>query len=65
MDKVYSQVMQTLSQYMAQHSECVEPCIALLNASRAVKRIGDHITNVAEHIYFMATGKTYIPMDDN
>ena len=60
-DSLYSQAIQTLSNHMAGETECVEPCIALLNASRAMERIGDHITNVAEHIYFMATGKTYVP----
>ncbi|MBI4776297.1 MAG: phosphate signaling complex protein PhoU [Deltaproteobacteria bacterium] len=60
-DQLYSQVIQTLSILMSGEPECVEPCIALLNASRAVERIGDHVTNLAEHIYFMATGKVYIP----
>lgn len=62
-DKVYSQVMQTLSQYMSQHSECVEPCIALLSAARAMERIGDLITNLAEEVYFLATSKQYLPVE--
>jgi phosphate transport system protein len=62
-DKAYSEVMQTLSEYMAQHSECVEPCIALLSAARAMERIGDLITNLAEEVYFLATSKQYPPVE--
>ena len=56
-DDLFSDVFGSLSRYMADDPECVGPCLALLNAGRAMERIGDHITNLAEQVFFLVTGK--------
>ena len=37
--------------------ETVKACTALLFIARCLERIGDHIKNVAEDIYFIVTGE--------
>jgi len=64
-DELFAGVFGSLSQYMADDPECVGPCLALLNAGRAVERIGDHITNLAEQVYFLVTGKNFPVLDDH
>jgi phosphate transport system protein len=56
-DDLFSDVFGALSRYMADDPDCVGPCLALLNAGRAMERVGDHITNLAEQVYFLVTGK--------
>jgi phosphate transport system protein len=59
LDRLYTEAYQGLSGYMAREPECVEPCLALVHAGRALERIGDHITNLAEQVYFQVTGRAY------
>ena len=63
-DDMFSDVFGSLSRYMADDPDCVGPCLALLNGGRAVERIGDHITNLAEQVYFMVTGKNFAVSQD-
>ena len=63
-DDLFADVFGSLSRYMADDPECVGPCLALLNAGRAMERIGDHITNLAEQVYFLVTGKNFPFLDD-
>ena len=58
-DRLYADAYEGLSRYMAEEPECVEPCLALVHTVRAMERIGDHITNLAEQVYFQITGKVY------
>ncbi len=59
MDTLYAEAYERLSQYIAEEPDCVDTCLALVHAVRALERIGDHITNLAEQVYFQITGKTY------
>jgi phosphate uptake regulator len=45
---------------MSNDSECIEPCMAMLNAAKAIERIGDHTTNLSEEIYFAVTGEKLV-----
>lgn len=56
-DEQYTEAIKELQLIMAEDSECIEPCMALLNAAKAIERIGDHATNLAEEIYFFITGE--------
>jgi phosphate transport system protein len=58
-DHVYSTSLRSLGEKMTEELECGEPCIVLLNAARAMERIGDHITNLAEHVAFVVTGTAH------
>lgn len=55
-DDKYTEAIQELQMAMTSDPACVAPCMALLNAAKAIERIGDHTTNLSEEIYFAATG---------
>ena len=45
---------------MQDDADAVEDCTRLITVGRSLERIGDHVTNIAEDIYYIETGKTYI-----
>ncbi len=63
-DELYGEAYEGLSQYIADEPECIDPCLALVHAVRALERIGDHITNLAEQVYFQVTGRVYPEAED-
>ena len=58
---LYAAALQSISNYMIQEPDCGAPCLALVNAARAMERVGDHITNLAEQVYFKITGQEFRP----
>ncbi|MGA2404287.1 MAG: phosphate signaling complex protein PhoU [Syntrophobacteraceae bacterium] len=58
-DKVYGQLLSQLRNSMKQDAMNIDPCTTLIFAGRSVERIGDHITNIAEHIYFKILGEDF------
>jgi phosphate transport system protein len=58
---LYTAALKSISQFMNQEPECGPPCLALVNAARAMERVGDHITNLAEQVYFKVTGQEFRP----
>ena len=56
-DGLYTQVFRELLTYMLQDQTKIEPSLDLILISRHLERIGDHATNVAEVVYFQATGE--------
>ena len=44
---------------MMNDAQNVDTCTAILFMARCLERIGDHIKNVAEDIYFIVSGKIY------
>lgn len=59
-DELYTEVIKELQLLMISDSECIEPCMAMLNAAKAIERIGDHTTNLSEEIYFAETGEKFV-----
>lgn len=57
-NEVYSEVLDHLKAQMAQDPEAIKASTRLLYVARCIERIGDHITNLAEHIYYQATGQS-------
>ena len=57
-DQLYGKLMSRIQNDCAGNPECEPDSLILLQVGRALERIGDHITNLAEQIYFTATGKT-------
>ena len=55
-DAIYTSLFRELLTYMMEDPRNITPCTHLLFCAKNIERIGDHATNIAETIYFMATG---------
>ena len=55
-DDFYNSLFRTLLTYMLENPHNITPSTHLLFIGKNLERIGDHSTNVAEMIYFAATG---------
>jgi Phosphate uptake regulator len=42
--------------HMAENPASITQCMALTNIAKVLERIGDHITNIAEMVIYMAVG---------
>ncbi len=57
-DDLEKQIMRELFLMVMEKPERIEQSLKLINVSRTLERAGDHVTNVAERIAYMYTGKT-------
>ncbi len=62
-DSFYNSIFRTLVTYMVENPKTVSECAHLLFIAKNIERIGDHATNVAEMVYYAATGN-YLPERD-
>ncbi len=56
LDDFYDSLFRTLVTYMVENPRTIGQCAHLLFVAKTLERIGDPATNVAEMIYFAATG---------
>ena len=56
LDDFYDSIFRTLVTYMVENSKTISQVAHLLFVAKNLERIGDHATNVAEMVYFAATG---------
>ncbi|MBT0670175.1 phosphate signaling complex protein PhoU [Novosphingobium profundi] len=56
-DDYYDTMLRTLLTYMMENPQNIGAATHLLFVARNIERIGDHATNVAEMVYFAATGE--------
>jgi phosphate transport system protein len=56
LDDAYTALFRQLLTYMMEDPRNITPCTHLLFMAKNIERIGDHATNIAETIYYMATG---------
>lgn len=56
-DDFYNSIFRTLVTYMVENPKTISACAHLLFVAKNLERIGDHATNVAEMVYFAATGR--------
>lgn len=59
-DRKFARLMTDLRGRMQQDPNAIDACTAMIFMGRCLERIGDHITNIAEGIYYVETGETYI-----
>lgn len=64
-DAIYAELLEDLRHHMADNPGCVETCMDLLYIARCVERVGDHVTNLAEQVYFLATGRMFRSEEDH
>jgi phosphate transport system protein len=56
LDNFYNSLFRNLVSHMIESPATISTCAQLLFVARNLERIGDHATNVAEMVYFAATG---------
>lgn len=59
-DSFYNSIFRTLVTYMVENPKTISECAHLLFIAKNIERIGDHATNIAEVVYYAATGE-YLP----
>jgi phosphate transport system protein len=59
-DALNTSLFRELLTYMMEDPRNITSCTHLLFCAKNIERIGDHTTNIAETIYYMATGR---PLD--
>ncbi len=56
-DAYYVQVLRELLTYMIEDPRNIARAVGLLNIAKALERLGDHATNVAEQVVFLVEGR--------
>ena len=56
-DDFYNSIFRALLTHMMENPHNITPATHLLFVARNLERIGDHATNIAEMVYFAATGQ--------
>ncbi|QPC86730.1 phosphate signaling complex protein PhoU [Mesorhizobium sp. NBSH29] len=60
-DAMYTSLFRELLTYMMEDPRNITPCTHLLFCAKNIERIGDHATNIAETVYYVATGEQMPP----
>ncbi len=63
-DNFYNSIFRNLVAHMMENPSTISSAAQLLFVARNLERIGDHATNVAEMVYFAATGLYYAERDE-
>ncbi|MBL4601323.1 MAG: phosphate signaling complex protein PhoU [Emcibacteraceae bacterium] len=56
-DNLYDSLFRELLTYMMENPEFITPATHLLFVAKNIERAGDHLTNIAELIYYIVEGK--------
>jgi phosphate transport system protein len=64
LDDFYESIFRTLLTYMMENPQNIGPSTTLLFVAKNLERIGDHATNIAEMVYFAATGERLAEVSD-
>ncbi len=60
-DVMYTSLFRELLTYMMEDPRNITACTHLLFCAKNIERIGDHATNIAESVYYIATGSQLPP----
>ena len=56
-DELYNSLFRELLTYMMEDARSITPCTHLLFAAKNVERMGDHVTNLAEIVFYLVNGE--------
>lgn len=56
-DALYGDLLQRLFGWMRAHPEAIPVAQSVVSVARYLERVGDHATNLAEHVVFMVRGE--------
>ena len=59
-DGIYADLLSELRASMSEDSDNIKAYTGLIFVAKCCERIGDHITNLAENVYYIEYGKSYI-----
>jgi len=65
LDAQYTALFRELLTYMMEDPRNITPCTHLLFMAKNIERIGDHATNIAENVWFLAHGDVALPPREN
>lgn len=57
-DAMYTSIFRELLTYMMEDARNITACTHLLFTAKNIERIGDHATNIAETVYYIAVGES-------
>jgi len=60
LDDFYESIFRALLTFMMENPQNIGPSTSLLFVAKNLERIGDHATNIAEMVYFAATGQQLV-----
>ena len=60
LDDFYESIFRTLLTFMMENPQNIGPSTTLLFVAKNLERIGDHATNIAEMVYYSATGERLV-----
>ena len=60
LDDFYDSIFRTLLTFMMENPQNIGPSTTLLFVAKNLERIGDHATNIAEMVYYSATGERLV-----
>jgi phosphate transport system protein len=63
LDKLHAQLFRELVSFMVEDPKTISRAMRLLFVSKALERIGDHATNIAEMVIFMVHGRSIRHLD--
>jgi phosphate transport system protein len=64
LDALHTAVFRGLLTFMMEDSRSIGACTHLMFISKNIERIGDHVTNIAENVWFIAEGDAPLPERD-
>jgi len=56
LDLQYTSLFRELLTYMMEDARSITPCTHLLFMAKNIERVGDHVTNIAENVWFRSRG---------
>lgn len=56
-DELYNSLFRELLTYMMENPRLITPCTHILFIAKNIERIGDHVTNLAEIVYYQVQGQ--------
>ncbi len=59
LDKTYRALLDQLRSCMTEDKKSINACTQMIFGARCSERMGDHITNVVEGVYYIKTGQEY------
>lgn len=56
-DQLHTSLFREMLTYMMENPRNITPCAHLMFVAKNIERIGDHVTNIAERVYFVVSGE--------
>ena len=56
-DELHGAFISEVLAYMKKHDDVIPDSLSLIQMSKAIERIGDHITNIMEEVHFLIEGQ--------